>query len=1856
MSRKQLYILVFSIVTILFFTTRVQAQYSSEEELKTAANTMFNEKNYVAALPLFSQLLSLYPKDLNYNYKYGACILYGSRDKEDAVKYLKFAVTKPTVDPLAFYFLAKAYHHNYQFAPALVNYNKFKEKATPKERLDYQLDREIKMCENGQKLLTGITDIGVLSKKEIKETDFFRSYNLKGIGGKIIVKPDEFKTKLDKKNNETSIIYLSEAKDMVVFSSYGTSGSSGKDIYKVVKLPNGEWSKPSSIGNEINTEFDEDYPYLHPDGKTLYFSSKGFNSMGGFDIFKSTLDVSSGKWSYPENLDFPINTPDDDILYISDIDNKLAYFASSRASQQGELTVYNVTVDAPPTENSVIKGYFLAESNPNLKSATITVKDAEKDRRYGVYTTNNETGEYLLTFPKNGGKFKLLIETTNDSPIHSAIIEIPKLDGFRALKQELRLVGEGANEKLVVKNLFDEADEFDINDPLVVQNIIQQKAKLEVNTTEDELNNLQNSLTNALSNQEEPKSNYKELTNEQLVKTVNQKATKIIEQTTKSKEQTNYSYQIASQKSLKARNLFAESEKLITEAQQIASSLEKDKKLAVAERKKVEATQLINEAVATLNIARILESEVTDRESDIANVKAIKEKVTTDINSGNRSEAENNLSKLDEIASATYQKESALVNEEKIQIQKLEEKQQIYNKTRDEATALLNKELELAELVNNLEAKKETTKNKTEKADLDEQIKALTIDIDDIKYERNNAKAKEVIALKEYNDVQHQVELTKIALNNINLNDSKVAAVTPANKLQLENDILFFEKEGLVGTYPSSEELATTENTNKEVYSLLEHKDEFNVIDENGKLIDYSTQYSVELSKLDSYENEAEKSQLIVKLNQEWIKSIDEEIGIRKNQLKGEITNTNKVKYENRIASLEVLKSEKQKEINENTAFAVNNTTTPNNTEEVPLMNKEGNVVDYNTEYTNKLNSFTGEDTYETYSQKAAIHTNWAKTTAQEITNKKQQLGTATPEQKNTIANEIAVLESNLQEQQEFAALYNSQAETLKTTASVASNPTLSENNSTNEKTTVVSNENKGEDYATKYTTKLNAITGEDSYETFTQKATIYNNWATTTEQEITNKKQQLATTTTPEQKNNIANEIAVLENNLQEQQEFAALFNSQAESLKTNALVADKPTTNENNTTNEKTTNNSTEITNSTELNNNEKINTNNIQPNNVSNPIATSNEITKEDQEVILSLKPEEIATIKNSEDYKTYAELKKENRRLTKEAAVEYVEADKVQQEAKDQQQLGVSLKAMADGASSEEDKAKKLAQIEKLNKMIAENETKSSELKQSAIEKENKAKETNNKTDSILINTDENASKSIAAIEKTETFEPQFLAEAINRTTDPVLDKPIIDKPIIDQPVVDKPIIDKPIIDQPIIDKPIVDQPAIDKPIVDQPAIDKPVVDQPVKTTPTNIDEIPTVLSNSIFVINNTNEAVYNENKKIPVSPKLPEGLVFKVQIGAFRNPIPQNHYKGFAPIMAEDAGNGITRYTAGFFKTFNMANEAKNSIRSIGYEDAFVVAFMNGKRININEARALQNGNVVDEGNFTVNATNKTNINENVVNNNTTTTTNKTVVTEEVKDGVSTDVRNIGGVFYSIQVGVYSKPVTAGQLSNVSPLNSERTTNGLIRYTSGVYKNLTDANSAKDKIRALGITDAFVVAYNGGNKITVTEATQLLGSGSSTVTSPTNNNSTIETPVIEKKPEEETPIIEKNPIIETPVIEEKPTEEVPVTNNVIGYEPKADLKLEFKVKLGEYEEDVPIEDAGLFLKLTGRGVKNYEENNKTIYTIGSFPDYNSALDLQIEMKELGVKKPTTIVFKDGVEITIEQALELMKKNQ
>jgi hypothetical protein len=340
----------------------------------------------------------------------------------------------------------------------------------------------------------------------------------------------------------------------------------------------------------------------------------------------------------------------------------------------------------------------------------------------------------------------------------------------------------------------------------------------------------------------------------------------------------------------------------------------------------------------------------------------------------------------------------------------------------------------------------------------------------------------------------------------------------------------------------------------------------------------------------------------------------------------------------------------------------------------------------------------------------------------------------------------------------------------------------------------------------------------------------------------------------------------------------------------------------------------------------------------------------------------------------------------------------------------------------------------------------------------------------------------------------------------------------------------------------------------------------------------------------------------------------------------------------------------------------MADEAKVSIREIGYQDAFVVAIYNGKRINIAKARemlvqlplnteslaintpsennSLDNNtsdNNTSENNTLDNNTSENNTLENNTSENNTSENNtldnetsiqlkpvnenlaveKTFI-NEVKDGVSTDVRNINGAFYTIQVGVYSKEVTAGELNNVTPINSERTASGLIRYTSGVYRTSGDANAAKKRIRDLGIVDAFVVAYLDGKKVAVSAVSSQL----EVSLTPSENTTTNES-------------VEENTSV-TDVAKK--------------------LNILFKVKLGEYIEDVPVKEAGLFLQLSSRGIENYEDGEKTSYSIGSFLDYKSALDLQVEMKETGVNKPEIIVFQNGNEIEIEEALELIKKNK
>lgn len=131
--------------------------------------------------------------------------------------------------------------------------------------------------------------------------------------------------------------------ELLYFASERPGGYGGSDIYVCSKDSKGEWSKVKNLGATINTEFDEDGPFIDYSQKTLYFSSQGRKGMGGFDIFKSNLlNADKNEWSEPENMGYPINSPDDDIYFSGTKDGKHWYYSSVREDGMGYSDIYTI--------------------------------------------------------------------------------------------------------------------------------------------------------------------------------------------------------------------------------------------------------------------------------------------------------------------------------------------------------------------------------------------------------------------------------------------------------------------------------------------------------------------------------------------------------------------------------------------------------------------------------------------------------------------------------------------------------------------------------------------------------------------------------------------------------------------------------------------------------------------------------------------------------------------------------------------------------------------------------------------------------------------------------------------------------------------------------------------------------------------------------------------------------------------------------------------------------------------------------------------------------------------------------------------------------------------------------------------------------------------------------------------------------------------------------------------------------------------------------------------------------------------------------------------------------------------------
>ncbi|HAN78743.1 MAG TPA: hypothetical protein DCQ31_13765 [Bacteroidales bacterium] len=248
-------------------------------------------------------------------------------------------------------------------------------------------------------------------------------------------KPEKLGSTINTKYNEAHAT-ISPDGQILYFTSDRKGGFGGKDIYLVRKLPNGDWGKAENLGPIINTQYDEEAPYIAADGQTLYFSSQGHSSMGGFDIFQASIS-EEGSWSAPTNLGFPLNTPQDDIYFVPTADGSNGFYSSLRDDSFGEMDIYSMIMSEKQGSGVTILTGKFSICTGKLPVIEISVKDSETGETIGNYRPNEVSGRFVLSL--NTGRNYFIQYRADGKVFRSEPVEIPENSPFRQVERNIKL-------------------------------------------------------------------------------------------------------------------------------------------------------------------------------------------------------------------------------------------------------------------------------------------------------------------------------------------------------------------------------------------------------------------------------------------------------------------------------------------------------------------------------------------------------------------------------------------------------------------------------------------------------------------------------------------------------------------------------------------------------------------------------------------------------------------------------------------------------------------------------------------------------------------------------------------------------------------------------------------------------------------------------------------------------------------------------------------------------------------------------------------------------------------------------------------------------------------------------------------------------------------------------------------------------------------------------------------------------------------------------------------------------------------------------------------------------------------------
>lgn len=315
----------------LFYTIGITLLCSGLHAQSLAeAKKLYNEGKYAEAKPAFEKLVKQAPSNSSYNQWYGVCC-YETGDLDGAEKHLKVAVKRKVQE--AYRYLSEVYYKTYRFDQAGEMLEEYIDILTKKKQDPQAFEAKLDLANNAHRMMEKVEEVQIIDSLVVDKDDFLSAYMLSEESGTLDSYQDFFQT------NEpvNSTVYKNQKGDKIYYA-HSTDG----DHYCLFSqsMLMDKWGDEKQLPMNINSNDDDNYPFVLSDGVTIYYSSKGNGSIGGYDLFVTRYNINSDSYLAPEQMGMPFNSPYNDYMMVFDEVKGLGWFVSDRFQPEGKACVY----------------------------------------------------------------------------------------------------------------------------------------------------------------------------------------------------------------------------------------------------------------------------------------------------------------------------------------------------------------------------------------------------------------------------------------------------------------------------------------------------------------------------------------------------------------------------------------------------------------------------------------------------------------------------------------------------------------------------------------------------------------------------------------------------------------------------------------------------------------------------------------------------------------------------------------------------------------------------------------------------------------------------------------------------------------------------------------------------------------------------------------------------------------------------------------------------------------------------------------------------------------------------------------------------------------------------------------------------------------------------------------------------------------------------------------------------------------------------------------------------------------------------------------------------------------------------